>query len=189
MMSTSSNCTNLPSSLLVTGLVRNCAHSIRADIQRVQSAVQGLGRLRWLLIESDSDDGSVDELNKLAEEQSDFKFISLGELRSSKPFRTDRLAFCRNVYLAELHENPAYLDVDFLLVADFDGINTLLTPAAMRSCWHRNGWDVCAANLTTTFGHCDTQSGPRMIAGQTSDSSGDMGLVPRTRAERASTAE
>jgi hypothetical protein len=146
MMSTSSNCTNLPSSLLVTGLVRNCAHSIRADIQRVQSAVQGLGRLRWLLIESDSDDGSVDELNKLAEEQSDFKFISLGELRSSKPFRTDRLAFCRNVYLAELHENPAYLDVDFLLVADFDGINTLLTPAAMRSCWHRNGWDVCAAN-------------------------------------------
>jgi hypothetical protein len=146
MMSTTSNCTTLPSSLLVTGLVRNCARSIRADMQRVQSAVQGLGRLRWLLIESDSNDGSVDELNKLAKEQPDFKFISLGELRLSKPLRTDRLAFCRNVYLAELRENPAYLDVDFLVVSDFDGINTLLTSAAMRSCWDRSGWDVCAAN-------------------------------------------
>lgn len=136
----------LPSSVLVTGLVRNCALGIRADVDRVRRALQPFGRVQWLLVESDSSDDSLTQLEVLAGENPDFRFISLGTLRASRPLRTDRLAHCRNAYLAELRDNALYADVELVLVSDFDGVNTLLCTEGLLSCWQRDDWDVCTAN-------------------------------------------
>ena len=65
----------LPSSVLVTGLVRNCALGIRADVDRVRRALQPFGRVQWLLVESDSSDDSLTQLEVLAGESS-WKFKS-----------------------------------------------------------------------------------------------------------------
>ena len=88
-----------PQQLLVTGLVHNCAAGIRADLQRMQAACRNFPHLHWLLIESDSADGSVATLNALGREIDNFRFLSLGSLRGRMPLRTDRLAACRNAYL------------------------------------------------------------------------------------------
>ncbi len=33
-----------------------------------------------------------------------------------------------------------------MIIADFDGVNRLITDEAVLSCWERNDWDVCTAN-------------------------------------------
>lgn len=62
------------------------------------------------------------------------------------PKRTERLSFCRNYYANRLKHDPKLSGVDYVAVADLDGINSELTKEAFESCWIRRDWDVCAAN-------------------------------------------
>jgi hypothetical protein len=134
------------SRLLVVGTVRDCAERVGAEVARLGSALRGFSRVQWLLIESDSSDTTVRSLEELGGRDGDFSHLSLGNLRERMPLRTERIAFCRNAYLDLLRTDPSYAAVDFVLVADFDGVNFLLTEEAIASCWRRDDWDVCAAN-------------------------------------------
>jgi hypothetical protein len=67
-------------------------------------------------------------------------------LRNKLPLRTQRTAYCRNAYLNEIRSDQKYGDIDYVVVADFDGLNTELTATSVDSCWERSDWDVCAAN-------------------------------------------
>lgn len=133
-------------SFLIVGLVRNCEGHIRSDVQRLQSAFAGAGRLQWLLIESDSSDATVSHLDALTRDVPGFRYLTLGELRRTLPSRTERIAFCRNAYVQEAGRHDDYRAVDYVVVSDFDGLNTRITRAAVESCWERDGWDVCTAN-------------------------------------------
>jgi hypothetical protein len=133
-------------SFLVVGLARNCAKHIRADVMKLRSALSGLPNVSWLVVESDSSDGTVKALEGLCAEIPTFRYLSLGTLRKSVPLRTERIAYCRNRYLAELRDNPVYASIDYLVVADLDGMNDAITEEAISSCWQRSGWDVCTAN-------------------------------------------
>ncbi len=134
------------SEVLVVGAVRNCAAHLRADVTRLRGALRPFRRIQWLLVESDSDDRTVATLRELSAADADFRFISLGRLLEILPRRSERIAFCRNVYLRELRTNPGYRAVDFVVVADFDGLNSLISETAVLSCWDRADWNVCAAN-------------------------------------------
>ena len=134
------------SGVLVVGTVRDCAERLGAEVARLGSALRGFARVQWLLVESDSADATVSRLEELARKNSSFKHVSLGHLRERIPLRTDRIAFCRNAYLDLLRTDASYRAVDFVAVADFDGVNSLLTEGAVASCWRRDDWDVCAAN-------------------------------------------
>ncbi|HEV2269406.1 MAG TPA: hypothetical protein VGR92_08110 [Steroidobacteraceae bacterium] len=134
------------SSVLVVGTVRNCAGQVGAQAARLGSALAGFARVQWLLIESDSTDATVSRLQELAARSGDFDYLSLGNLRERMPLRTERIAFCRNAYLEQLRTDERYAQVDFVVVADFDGVNSLLTEEAVASCWRRDDWAVCAAN-------------------------------------------
>jgi len=57
--------------------------------------------------------------------------------------RIERIAFCRNKYLAELNYNK---NIDYVVVADLDGINSRITKNSVLTCWKRDDWDVCTAN-------------------------------------------
>lgn len=129
--------------LLIVGVARNCASSITLDVQRLLRAT---GQAKCFIVESDSSDDSVARLEQLQATIPDFRFVSLGQLRTDIPVRTDRIAHCRNRYLQEIAENPEYRDVDYVVVADFDNINQLISKEAFASCFEREDWDVCAAN-------------------------------------------
>ena len=131
---------------LVVGLAKNCSKSIKTDITKVQSALKAFKHVQWLVIESDSRDGTVKKLGELEREVENFRFISLGALRKDFPLRTARIAHCRNRYLDELNGNPIYAHIDYVIVADLDGVNDQLTEQALLSCWARDDWDVCTAN-------------------------------------------
>jgi hypothetical protein len=139
------------SCFLVVGLVRNCEPWLVRDVERLRSALDKAKKLKWLLIESDSADGTLDVLKSLKENMSDFNFLSLGTLTERMPLRTERMAFCRNKYVDEIRYNEAYIDVDYVVVSDFDGVNTLISKATISSCWAREDWDICAANQSGPY--------------------------------------
>jgi hypothetical protein len=132
--------------VLVVGLVRNAGGRISADIERLQQAVASFRSVQWLVVESDSTDRTICDLEHLRATVPGFRFVSLGELQPRLPLRTQRIAHCRNAYLDELETHPDYAGVDLVVMADLDGINGLVDEAAVLSCWGRDDWDVCAAN-------------------------------------------
>ena len=143
--------TRRPGPVLAVGLARNCGGTIRGAVERVSTALAGVERMQWLVIESDSADDTVARLGALRRERPDFDFESLGELRRTLPLRTERIAHCRNRYLDRLAQDPRYRDVQTLVIADLDCVNELLTPEGLLSCWDFEGWDVCTANQRAPY--------------------------------------
>ena len=139
------------SQILVVGLVRNCEGKIEQEVKKINAAFSEAVSIKWLVIESDSDDGTLARLEKLGV-NNEFDFISLGKIRTKYPKRTERIAKCRNRYLEELRINTKYNDVDYVVVADLDGVNSELTPSAVKSCWQlTEEWDVCFANQSKAY--------------------------------------
>jgi hypothetical protein len=135
------------SSILVIGLARDCARRLAASIATLDAAVTGFARVQFLVIESDSSDSTVDILKGIKLADPRLNFHSLGSLRLVHPKRTERIAVCRNHYLEQLRTNAAYADVDYVLVADLDGVIKDLTADALRSCWRvAEDWAVCTGN-------------------------------------------
>jgi hypothetical protein len=132
--------------LAIVGLARNCEKSIRADVYRIKAAAKHAKSIVWLIVESDSSDETIRELEKLEVEIENFHFSSLGQLINSIPKRTDRISYCRNYYAEQLRSNETFSNIDYVVVADFDGLNSKITQQGFESCWERNDWDMCAAN-------------------------------------------
>lgn len=137
---------NFKSKVLIVGLVRNATSTLRADLEILSSSFAGFKDLQYLLIESDSSDGTVAMLEQLSLEYANLNFISLGALDTSIPLREERISFCRNRYLQELATNPKFANTDYVAVADMDGINNYLNKDSVRSCFARSDWDACFAN-------------------------------------------
>jgi glycosyltransferase involved in cell wall biosynthesis len=145
----SPNPSELAQTLLITGVARNCAATLAATVQRLTAACAAFQTVRWLVVESDSSDGTVAVLQQLAQTVPGFEYRSLGALAPQMAERTERLAFCRNVYLDHLRQLNAAAggsSVPYMVVADLDGVNDALTPEALLSCWARSDWAVCCAN-------------------------------------------
>ncbi|CAM8366378.1 hypothetical protein MCEWOLH11_00869 [Candidatus Methylopumilus universalis] len=142
--SSQSNLSDL--SFAVVGLARNCGRTIKEDIHRIADAVIDAKAVVWLIIESDSSDDTIQQLEILQDEIDDFSFSTLGKLADTIPRRTDRISFCRNYYAEQLRNNPSFSKVDYVVVADLDGLNSKLTKDAFESSWLRDDWDMCAAN-------------------------------------------
>lgn len=134
-----------PESILITGIARDCAKTIRADVERLASAFGVFRNIRWLIVESDSSDDTPAILAAMENTIANFRAISLGRLRGDIPVRTERIAHCRNRYLEEL-QGDDYSDVDYVVVSDLDGMNGLLTQHGVQSSFERSDWDVCCAN-------------------------------------------
>lgn len=133
-------------SFAVVGLARNCESSIRADVYRIREAIGRSKSIVWLIVESDSSDQTVSELQRLQSEIANFNYVTLGNLSTSIPKRTDRISHCRNYYAEQIRSNKVFSAIDYVIVADLDGLNTLINRTAFESCWKRKNWDMCAAN-------------------------------------------
>lgn len=139
------------SHFLVVGMARNCAAHLATDIVRLNAALVGTRSVRWLVIESDSTDASPAVLANLQQTTPGFYARSLGRLDAQIPSRPMRIAHCRNAALSEIRSNPAFAGVDYVMMADLDGLNLRITAAAIASCWHFDGWDMVAANQLAPY--------------------------------------
>ena len=133
-------------SVAVLGVVRNVEGTVARDINRIRKALGGFRQVRFFLVESDSDDETVNTLENLRVSEELFSYVSLGKLRESIPGRAPRIAHCRNRYLDELARNPEFGDVGIVVIADLDGVNDLISREAIESCWERSDWDACFSN-------------------------------------------
>jgi hypothetical protein len=106
--------------------------------------------VEFCLVESDSSDRTLEKINELRESGYKIDLISLGSLEKEIPERIERLRYCRNTYVKYIRKNAN--KYDFVVVADFDGINGKLTSKAIDSCHEVDiSWDMCSANQSRGY--------------------------------------
>ena len=88
--------------ILIVGAVRNCEKTLNDSINYLDNAFKFASKIEYLLIESDSQDKTINCLNLIQDRKKNFNFKSFGKLRHLLPDRTTRIAFCRNEYLQYL---------------------------------------------------------------------------------------
>ncbi|MDB9772158.1 hypothetical protein OAC11_05085 [Alphaproteobacteria bacterium] len=133
-------------SFLIVGTVRNCQSTITSEVRHLNQVFVGAAQVRWLLVESDSDDNTLDCLSSLKTEVGLFDYLAMGRLKDQFPERARRIAVCRDAYVKEIQRRPEYSEVDYVVVADLDGMCRDLTAESVESCWSRNDWLACFGN-------------------------------------------
>ena len=137
--------------ILVTGIVRNVASTIERDVNSIENALRDFRSVKWFLVESDSEDTTLEQLNSLSSKNDKFRFTSLGKIQSPGEPRTIGMARARNRYLQELRDNTDYQAVDILAISDFNGLNSKLTSDAVASSFDVQDWDACFANQSGRY--------------------------------------
>jgi glycosyltransferase involved in cell wall biosynthesis len=124
---------------LVAGTCRNISpfwQSVQLSLQKI---FQVLDSYDMIIVESNSDDNTLELLRTWSQEKENIKVISMGNLEGS---RTQRISRCRNEYLKYI------TDHDYLLVVDLDDILNIQDnfQEQLSSCFSRNDWDCIASN-------------------------------------------
>ena len=135
------------SSILLAGPVRNVAATIEREVKTLMTSLANFKESACLVIESDSSDTTVEKLDQLTKTMPHFSYVSMGLLSQQYPKRTDRIALCRNAIIDAVAQNPAYAEIDYIAMADMDGMNHLVTSEKIVQCWTVDeNWDVITAN-------------------------------------------
>ena len=143
--------------ICILGLVRNAEKTINADYNRISKAFSFFKEINWIIVESDSKDNTLGKLKKIRQSNKLFKFYSLGHLQKKFKLRTVRIAYCRNMCLKFLNkEKKIKSNLKYLVIVDFDGINSEITRSGVISCWKKKiGMFVYQIKLINImiFGH------------------------------------
>ena len=132
--------------VVLVGTISNAADNLRSDLTKVMNAMSGLDLMQIFLVESDSNDKTLSILEELRQEIKNFNFVSLGDLRLEIPDRIHRIRHCRNVYVQEIRNMLKFSEVDFVVVADLDGMNSRISSEAFQSSFKRDDWGAVLAN-------------------------------------------
>jgi hypothetical protein len=128
----------------MVGTARDLAENLPRNFGRLKSALSIFKNVDYFIVESDSTDSTPDVLQDLADENQNFKFVSLGELATKIPDRVQRIGFCRNIYVEHIRNSGHY---DYIVVADLDGINNRINKKSILSCFELSyKWDALTAN-------------------------------------------
>ena len=135
------------SKILLAGPVRNVAHTIQNEVETLVASLGNFKEIYCFVVESDSSDDTLKKLEELQGVIRNFSYVSAGNLSEKYRRRTDRIALCRNLIIDEVAKNPLFADIDYIAMADLDGMNGLVTPAKIAQCWEVDEpWDVITAN-------------------------------------------
>ena len=137
---------------LVVGTVRNASANVVSDLLRIVNALEKILPTKAYVVESDSSDDTVAKLTELAAKDSRIRFTSLGVVAITIPDRIQRIRHCRNEYVDEIRTNPLYKDVDLIIAADLDGINTKVDSVVLKLAIDLEiSWDALAANQSARY--------------------------------------
>ena len=135
----------------VVGIVKDVQGTISDDYERIRISLSGFKSISWFIVESNSSDSSLMELSDIRSKDPSFNFMSLGKVDEQGQSRTVGMADARNSYLRELRDNSRFENIDFVVVADFNGLNNLLNKDSIESCFQRSDWDACFANQSKKY--------------------------------------
>jgi hypothetical protein len=135
------------STLLVTGLARDCGDHIAEEILRIEKhALKIFTEVEFFIVESDSIDNSVAVLAQINQQKSNVQFLSLGKLSTEIPGRINRLRYCRNQYVSFIRQRPTGDKPDFVMVVDYDIKNRALNLSPLPSLIVEDWWDGLFVN-------------------------------------------
>lgn len=133
-------------SVLIVGTVSNVSHAVEKDLLAIVRALDNHRIAGIHLVESDSVDDTVRVLEDLRTKLPNFTFQSYGVLSVEIPDRISRIRYCRNQYVGFLRENFSPGQIDYVLVADLDGMNSSITAKGIDSCFQQHEWSGVFAN-------------------------------------------
>ena len=126
--------------------------NIKSEIEFFYQILTPLGDLSVILIESDSNDQTLQVLNKVSTTLDNFHYLSLGNLSQKIPNRIERLNYCRNQYLLAIKNNKMMNKADYICIADFDGMNNKLTTKKIKNVLnYKFNWDGIFANQSKNY--------------------------------------
>jgi hypothetical protein len=131
---------------LVASTVRNGGSELTGRIARLDAVLSSMFETRWMIVESDSEDNTVPYLLEMSNRHPKIRAVSMGHLRHTMPLRTQRIAHCRNHYVHELLNTPAYSDVAYLVVLDLDEVNDELSEESLSAVNFGREWAGVFAN-------------------------------------------
>ena len=139
---------------LVAGTGRNIAKTWIIARQSLQRIFDSLDDYKCVLVESNSDDTSLQLLKEWElKDVEKRKVFSLGNLK--EPSRTKRISQCRNLYLEYFHQEKLFDQYDFLLVVDIDDILQIEASfkKQLEKCldYKEKEWDAIASNRTKEY--------------------------------------
>jgi hypothetical protein len=137
---------------MVVGTVRNVGRSLEREIHRYARILNPVGNVQFFLVESDSNDSTVEVLNRLRRTVKNFEYETLGALRRQIPERVPRLIYCRNRYVERLRQEKILSAENITLVVDFDLKSKLLNSEKIqRSLAREVAWSGIFANQTKGY--------------------------------------
>lgn len=137
------------SEVLVVGIVKDIAKTIDKDFQRLQLSLASFKKIHWFLVESNSVDSSLQKLETLKKSHHNFDYVNLSVVHSNSP-RTVAMADARNRCVEEA-KRERYSECKFVVVADFNSLNSKLTKESVDSCDSGNDWDAVFANQSGKY--------------------------------------
>lgn len=131
--------------LIIAGIVRDCSKYLPRVFENIEFISSLFKEIKVILVESDSADNSLELLNNFSKENKNIEIISCGNLKNKMPYRTQRTAFCRNIYLQKAEELKEKYPL--LLVMDMDNINSNpIEKEYILSNFKYDNWDMITAN-------------------------------------------
>ena len=132
--------------VILVGTISNVANNLRSELSTVIRAMSSFELIQIFLVESDSSDSTVSILEELHRDLDNFYFVSLGALSQEIPDRIHRIRHCRNIYVNEIRRIQKLRHVDYVVIADLDGMNSKISSQAFESSFSRDDWGAVIAN-------------------------------------------
>ncbi|CAF0915989.1 unnamed protein product [Adineta steineri] len=129
-------------------IVIACARNIESYIDKYRSHIEPILDLfhsssRILILESDSNDKTVEKLYQLSRTQ----VYAYAKMSKIYPNRTNRLAFCRNILLDKAHD----LKADYIFVTDPDIFAVKISSFLSNFQYNINDWSVMTASTNGLY--------------------------------------
>ncbi len=137
--------------VLVVGIVKDIEKSLNKDIKNISKALSFFKEVHWFLVESDSSDNSKKTLFEVKNANNNFDYVSIKILEKSYNFRTEKLAIARNEYLSHVRDRINTNEFPYIVIADFNLLNSKLSIESVISSWSRTDWDVVTANQSSRY--------------------------------------
>jgi hypothetical protein len=132
------------SSIIILAAARNVANIVESQVEVLLTSFRDFREVKLYFVESHSTDSTVMILKAIEAKYENFKFESITDMSDQNQTRTERISLARNramEYAATYSHS-----LDYVVVADVDGVNAGLTRSSVISNWSNLDWDMVAAN-------------------------------------------
>lgn len=132
--------------IVLASIAKDIGNTFHLDYATMLNAFSGFEIVKWIIIESNSTDNSVDTLFEFSSKSNLIYFETLRSNFEEKKLRTEVLATARNRYLELVRELREKVELDYMVVCDLNNLNNKLRKDSIDSCWDQSDWGAVTAN-------------------------------------------